>query len=146
MDYVTAILSNHYVTVPVLAWFVAQVVKVFSTLLVYHKLDMRRLIGAGGMPSSHTAYIVCLAAVIGKNIGLTSAEFGITVCFSFIVMYDALGVRRAAGRQARLLNQLMSAHFPDAAFYETLKELLGHKPLEVVVGAVFGIAFGVLLG
>jgi acid phosphatase family membrane protein YuiD len=146
MDFASLVFSNKFITVPALAWAIAQSAKVVISLAVSRRLDFTRLFGTGGMPSSHSAYVVTLATVVGKNVGVDSAAFGITLAFSLVVMTDAAGVRRAAGKQAQLLNALMSTHFPGEAFYEKLKELLGHKPLEVLVGAILGIAAGLLLG
>jgi acid phosphatase family membrane protein YuiD len=146
MNYVNLIFTNKCVMIPALAWFVAQAAKVLITFVFSRKLDLARFFGTGGMPSSHAAYVVSLAAVVGKIVGVDSAAFGITLSFAFVVMTDAAGVRRAAGKQAKLLNALMSTHFPGDAFNEKLKELLGHKPLEVLVGAICGLFIGLLLG
>ena len=146
MEYIRALWSNKTVTVPALAWLFAQTAKVLISIIVYRKYDVGRWFGAGGMPSSHTAYVISLTAVLGKNFGLESTPFGLAVAFSFIVMHDALGVRRAAGKQAKLLNSLMTTHFAGEEFYEKLKELLGHKPLEVFVGGLIGLAIGLNFG
>ena len=142
MEYFQALLSNKTVTVPALAWLIAQTAKVIVSIAVYKKYDVGRWFGAGGMPSSHTAYVISLTAVLGKTQGMASTSFGIATAFSFIVMHDALGVRRAAGKQAQLLNSLMTAHFAGEEFYEKLKELLGHKPLEVFIGGLIGLVVG----
>ena len=146
MNYMQAVLDNKTVTVPALAWFIAQTLKVLICIFIYKNYTFDRWFGSGGMPSSHTAYVISLTAVLGKNHGLSSTSFGIAVAFSFIVMYDAVGVRRAAGKQAQLLNSLMTTHFAGEEFYEKLKELLGHKPLEVFVGALLGLAIGINFG
>ena len=146
MTYVQTLLTNRTVTVPVLAWFIAQTIKVMISVIVYKKYDVTRWFGAGGMPSSHTSYVISLTAVLGKTQGLASTSFGIAVAFSFIVMHDALGVRRAAGKQAQLLNSLMTTHFAGDEFYEKLKELLGHQPLEVFVGGLLGLLIGLNFG
>ena len=139
-------IRNTSITVPALAWIIAQLIKAGTDLATQRRIDFRRLVSAGGMPSSHTAYVVSLAAVVGKNEGVSSALFAACLAFAMVVMYDAAGVRRAAGKQAKLLNALMSTHFPGEAFNERLKELIGHKPLEVLVGAIFGVIMGVMLG
>ena len=146
MEYIQSLWSNRTVTVPAFAWLIAQTAKVLISIFVYRKYDVGRWFGAGGMPSSHTAYVISMTAVVGKNLGLQSTPFGIAVAFSFIVMSDALGVRRAAGKQAQLLNSLMTTHFAGEEFYEKLKELLGHKPLEVFVGGLIGLAIGLNFG
>lgn len=146
MAVLTSLLSSKYVTVPALTWFIAQAFKLVSTLIRYRELDMTRIFGTGGMPSSHTGYVVSLCTVVGRNAGVDSAAFGIALAFAVVVMSDAAGVRQAAGKQAKLINSLMSAHFPSEAFNERLKELIGHRPLEVLIGAVLGLIMGFALG
>ena len=146
MNIVSLIIKNKFVTVPILTWFLAQSFKLVSTLVIYKELDWTRIFGTGGMPSSHVGYVVTLCALIGKNIGVESAAFGITLAFAFVVISDAAGVRQAAGKQAKLLNSLMNAHFSGDEFYVHLKELIGHKPLEVLVGAALGMTVGLVLG
>ena len=142
MDLIVTTLSNKSVIVPALAWFIAQGFKFITSFFMFKKFDFRRWFGSGGMPSSHAAYVTSLAAVIGKTQGADSAAFGLAIALSFIVMHDAVGVRQAAGKQAKLLNSLMSTHFSGEDFNEKLKELLGHKPLEVLIGAILGITIG----
>ncbi|WP_026074005.1 divergent PAP2 family protein [Acetivibrio cellulolyticus] len=146
MEIVNAILHNKAITVPAFAWFLAQLLKVINVLLTSKKIDFTRFVGSGGMPSSHSAFIVSLATVIGKIKGLGSAEFGMAIAVALIVMYDAAGVRRAAGKQAKALNQLIYSHNDNINFDEKLKELLGHSPFEVVMGAFLGIIMGIWLG
>jgi len=90
--------------------------------------------------------VVSLCAVIGKSYGADTALFGMSFAFALVVMSDAAGVRQAAGKQAKILNALMSTHFQDGEFNEKLKELIGHKPLEVLIGAILGVLMGVMLG
>ena len=146
MSILSDFVRNTCVTVPALVWLIAQLIKATTDLAIQRKINLRRLFGAGGMPSSHTAYVVSLATVVGKTEGVRSALFAVCFAFAMIVMYDAAGVRRAAGKQAKLLNALMSTHFPGEAFNERLKELIGHKPLEVLVGALFGVLLGIVFG
>jgi hypothetical protein len=135
------IFNNAVITTSILAWFIAQLLKVIFVLIGQKKIDFSRFIGAGGMPSSHAAFVVSLATSVGKKVGLDSVEFAITFAMAMIVMYDASGVRRAAGQQARILNKLIqqwgkhNPHFVE----DKLKELLGHTPFEVLVGALLGI-------
>ena len=101
---------------------------------------VERLVGAGGMPSSHTALVVSLAAGIALREGLDSDLFAVAVVLAGIVMYDAAGVRRAAGKQAKVINKLVREMRVEHKVRDTrLKELLGHTPLEVLGGAVHGI-------
>lgn len=146
MQIVNELLHNKTITVPIFAWFLAQLLKVINVLLTSKKIDFTRFIGSGGMPSSHSAFIVSLTTVVGKINGLGSTQFGISLAVSLIVMYDAAGVRRAAGKQAKVLNQLIYSHNDKVYFDEKLKELLGHSPFEVVMGALLGIIMGVWLG
>ena len=144
-NFLSALFTNKYITVPALTWFLAQLFKLLVTL-VKKEVDFTRLFGTGGMPSSHSCYVTSLCTVIGKSAGVDSAAFGISFAVALVVMSDAAGVRQAAGKQAKLLNSLMSTHFPGDAFNERLKELIGHKPLEVLVGAIFGLVVGIMLG
>ncbi len=131
---------------PLVAWGIAQVAKVTLTSVRQRRLNLRVLAETGGMPSSHSAIVMGLTAAIGKYAGVTSAAFAIALIFSFVVMYDAAGLRRAAGRQAEVLNRLVEdlVHMRGVQ-EERLRELLGHTPVEVLVGAVLGIAVGILL-
>jgi hypothetical protein len=127
------------------AWATAQVLKVFTNYFKAKKFDAERIVGAGGMPSSHTALVVSLAAAIGQQIGWDSPLFALSVVLAGIVMYDAAGVRRAAGKQARILNKLISEYHSHHAVREgRLKELLGHTPVEVFAGALLGISMAYL--
>lgn len=125
----------------ILAWFVAQVLKVIIVLIHDKKLDFYRLIGSGGMPSSHSAFVVSLATGVGIKDGIDSTVFAIAFVLAFVVMYDAAGVRRAAGEQAKILNQIVEKWETDdlETKGEKLKELLGHTPLEVFGGTLLGI-------
>jgi acid phosphatase family membrane protein YuiD len=142
VEIIKGILSNKTIIVPLIAWFIAQSLKVINVVLFEQKLDFTRFIGSGGMPSSHSSFIVSLATVVGKTQGVESAQFGIAVAVAVIVMYDAAGVRRAAGKQAKVLNKLIFSQKSKEDFDENLKELLGHSPLEVFMGALLGILLG----
>jgi acid phosphatase family membrane protein YuiD len=132
-----------YIVAPLLAWAVAQVSKVIVDSVWKHHFSIRRLATAGGMPSSHTAMVVALTTELGKRLGLADPLFAAAVVFSSVVMYDATGVRRAAGRQAVLLNRMMDDFFARRGFKEQrLREFVGHTPIEVVAGAILGLIFG----
>jgi acid phosphatase family membrane protein YuiD len=107
-------------------------------------LNLRRFVETGGMPSSHAASVCTLSTMVGLNEGFRSSVFGVTLFFSLIVMYDAAGLRRAAGRHAVVLNRLIDEHFknPEEGA-QKLMELLGHTPLEVLVGALLGVGSAV---
>ncbi len=139
--------GNRILNVTLFAFLLAQILKIFFVLIVKKKLDIRRLIGSGGMPSSHSATVACLATSVGKVAGTASPLFAVAVVFAFIVMYDASNVRRAAGEQAKILNYMME-HWDETTpelFGQQLKELLGHTPIEVFCGAGLGIVIGLIL-
>ncbi len=131
-------------------WFAAQLLKVLLILIVQKKLDVTRFVGAGGMPSAHTAFVVALAASIGLRYGWDSALFALGSALAIVVMYDAMGVRRAAGKQAARINEideiiriLTSMDQDTEEKQEQLLELLGHTPMEVLAGALLGITIAV---
>lgn len=114
--------------------------KGFADYLRTRRWNLRRFVETGGMPSSHAASVSALSTLVGLTAGFRSLLFGVTLYFSLIVMYDAAGLRRAAGRQAAILNRLIDEHFEHAeADTHRLMTLLGHTPLEVLVGAVLGV-------
>lgn len=133
-----------YIIVPILVWFGIQLFKFIYDFINNKKFNFKRLMQAGGMPSSHSGVVVSLTTMIGKNIGINSPLFAVALIFSFIVMYDAAGVRRAAGKQARVLNQIIENE-GDINVQEKLIELLGHTPKEVFVGAIVGVFVSILL-
>jgi hypothetical protein len=137
-----AILDNHVLLVSLLASVLAQIIKVFVDLIRDGKINFRTLVETGGMPSAHSALVTALAAGVGQTAGWESGEFAIAFVFAVIVMYDAAGVRQAAGKQARILNQIVDELFREhPTFNENrLKELLGHTPVQVIVGSALGAA------
>ena len=118
--------------------------KIIIELIKNKKLNLRRIVGSGGMPSSHSAFVCSLATTIGITEGVSSPLFAMAVALSAIVMYDAAGVRRAAGKQAKILNQIIESERENINVQEKLIELLGHTPLEVYVGALVGIVMAFL--
>lgn len=137
--------NNIWLWIPVITWFVVQCTKIVIELIKNKKLNLRRIVGSGGMPSSHSAFVCSLATTIGITEGVSSPLFAMAVALSAIVMYDAAGVRRAAGKQAKILNQLIESEGENIDVHEKLIELLGHTPLEVYVGAFVGIVMAFLL-
>lgn len=128
------------------AWLVAQILKGIICFIRTKRIDFRRFVGAGGMPSSHSAFVTSLAYCIGETEGWSSGVTALALVFAFIVMYDAAGVRLAASKQAKKLNQIMDELFEAGTFHqERLKELLGHTPFEVVMGALLGLGIAVFL-
>ena len=125
------------------AGFLAQFSKFLADLLRHRKLNFTRLVSTGGMPSAHSASVAALSTSIGFHSGMDSPLFAATVFFSLVVMYDAAGLRRAAGFQARILNRIVDDHYAHRKFKpQRLSELLGHTPFEVLVGAVLGVLYG----
>ena len=127
----------------VLAAFFAQVIKFFIFTIKSKKVNFKIFTTTGGMPSSHSAGVMGLATSVGIISGFDSIEFAISIGFALITMYDAAGVRRAAGKTAACLNRMMDDFYKHdvQAIGGKLKELLGHTPFEVIMGALFGIAF-----
>lgn len=141
------ILQYKFVLVPFLVWFFIQLYKLIYDLVKTKKFNFKRILGAGGMPSSHSAVVTSLATLIGLSEGLESPIFGVSVIFAFIVMYDAAGVRRAAGKQAKILNEIVNTPgLSGVKVGAKLQEALGHTPIQVFVGAVIGIIVGFLVG
>jgi acid phosphatase family membrane protein YuiD len=139
------ILHNKILWVSLLAWFIAQLIKVLLTIIFGKRLDLTRFVGSGGMPSSHSALVVSMATSIGYVEGYHSTMFALSVIVASIVMYDAAGVRRAAGKQAAVLNEIVAELQAHRGITEKkLKELLGHTPVEVIAGAALGILVSVL--
>ena len=146
MNFFEGIINNEVFGVSIIAWFVAQVLKVILTLLTQKKLDLYRFVGSGGMPSSHSSFVMGLSTAVGLKHGWESTLYAITLVFALIIMYDAAGVRRAVGKQARLLNEIMSdKHKFKLLENKKLKELIGHTPKEVFGGAVLGVVLANLL-
>ena len=164
MEFLKLLVSNYYIDVAIISWFSAQLIK---TLLFYLKngvLQIERMVGAGGMPSAHSAFVCSLTIAIAKKVGYGSPEFALALAFSCVVMYDAMGVRRAAGEQAKVLNRMvLDLSNPNNIFailggrsekkpeekenreQKELNEFLGHTPLEVLGGAVLGILIAMLV-
>lgn len=139
------IIDFKYLYVPILMWFGIQTFKVIYDLVTTKKFNFKRILGAGGMPSSHSAVVTSLATLVGKNEGITSPIFAVAVIFAFVVMYDAAGVRRAAGKQAKLLNKLVETPgLSGVQVGEKLVEVLGHTPTQVIVGAAIGVIAGLI--
>ena len=144
----SGILNNHVLVISLIACLAAQVLKLPIELVKNRKFNLRNLVTTGGMPSSHSAFVGALASGVGQTLGWESPEFAIATIFAIIVMYDAAGVRQAAGKQARILNQIVDEFFEeDHNLNEArLKELLGHTPFQVFVGLGLGITISWLAG
>lgn len=130
--------GNSALWIPVSIWFLAQLLKAISDIIIFKKFNLKRLWGSGGMPSSHSALVMSITTYAAILRGIQSFEFAACLIFASIVMYDAAGVRRAAGKQARVLNQMIE-NDGNIDMGEKLIELLGHTPFEVFMGAILGI-------
>ena len=133
--------KNKVFIIAIYGWIIAQTIKVVIGVIRQRRFDFRWLIGTGGMPSSHAAGATSLAAILGLEYGFNSAYFALAASFAIVVMFDAQGVRRATGRQARILNNMMEdIYWKGRTSEERLRELIGHTPIEVLAGAILGIA------
>ncbi|MEL4105420.1 divergent PAP2 family protein [Oscillospiraceae bacterium WX1] len=142
MDWFLQLVRNAIIINGSIAWVSAQVLKTIIHAVVNKKLDLPRLVGDGGMPSSHSATVTAVAATCALNYGLSSYQFGISAMLAFIVMHDAMGVRLEAGKQAKVLNQMIAfidSFGQDLTPEEKLKEFVGHTPMQVFAGAALGL-------
>ncbi len=134
------VFENRILIISLVAWAIAQILKVLVILLRENRLDLWRLVSAGGMPSSHSALVAALATSVAMADGVKSTTFALAVVFAAVVMYDAAGIRQAVSIQARILNRMLDEYFKHQRWNEErLRELLGHTRIEVGVGAALGI-------
>ena len=136
------IITNKVLIIPICSWVIAQVMKVIIILIRKKQLDLRFLVGSGGMPSAHSAFVTALAASVALIEGLGSVAFGISAIFAFIVIYDAAGVRRSVGQQSVILNRIMREfrdRRPVTELGHDLREFIGHTQLQVIIGVLIGI-------
>ncbi|MGB3238387.1 MAG: divergent PAP2 family protein [Geitlerinemataceae cyanobacterium] len=142
MQELSRIFENQVLVVALIACGIAQASKLIIYFAQHQKINFRVLVETGGMPSAHSALVTALATGVGQTIGWDSIEFAMASIFAVIVMYDAAGVRQAAGKQARILNQIIDELFQEGQEFneDRLKELLGHTPFQVVVGLMLGVA------
>ena len=149
MEYVEALLSNRMLIAAVIGWASAQIIKTVINCIINKSFSFERLVGSGGMPSSHSAFVAALAVSVFKYEGPDTAIFAACFVMAFIVMYDAMGVRRETGKQAELLNQITQIFSANYAEFDTperaLKELVGHTPLQVFFGGLLGILVGIMV-
>ena len=140
------ILNNKVLVIPFLVLIITQVFKTIYFSIKNKKLDLFTLLTTGGLPSSHSSLVSSLATVVLKVNGAGSAEFAIAVILAIIVMYDASGIRKAAGEHAKILNEMMEEkEYYSSKEYKKLKELLGHTKLEVFIGLLTGIFLTIVL-
>ena len=134
-----------YLIIPFAVWFFIQLFKLIYDLVTTKQFNFKRILGAGGMPSSHSAVVTSLATMIGVSQGFDSQMFALATIFAFVVMYDAAGIRRAAGKQAHILNMIVNTPgLSGVEVTEKLQEVLGHTPTQVIVGAIIGVIVGLI--
>lgn len=148
MNFFDALASNKVLLSSVCAWFIAQFLKTFIEAWRERRFSLNKMWSSGGMPSSHSSTVCALFTAVAFEYGFSSFEFAISFIFASVVMYDASGVRRETGKQAKVLNVLLDSEIfkiPSLEeFDEKLKELVGHTPLQVFAGAILGILIGVI--
>lgn len=148
MNFFIELLENRILITAVLGWFIAQTMKVILVLIQNKRLDWSRFVGSGGMPSSHSSFVISLTTAVGYTEGVASPLFAICAVLSFVVMYDASGVRRATGIQAKVINKLVDTYEESEDVEisnEKLKELIGHSPIEVLAGAIVGLLTAIII-
>ena len=139
---------NYLLSVSLTGWLLAQILKTIINFFLIGHFDLERMWGSGGMPSSHSSTVCAMAAASGQIYGLGSFEFAVTVIIAIIVMHDAMGVRLETGKQAKLINEIVETFKTmngKTLAEEKLKEFVGHTPLQVLMGAILGIAIGILM-
>lgn len=139
--------GNVIIDCALLAWFLAQLIKVILELVLLGRFDVKRFVSSGGMPSSHSALVVAAATAIGRLYGFDGPAFALAAVLSAVVMYDACNVRRSAGDTARLVNQLLEhvEKLTAEDFADDLKIIMGHTPFQVLMGALLGVGIGLLV-
>ncbi|MCI7042916.1 MAG: divergent PAP2 family protein [Lachnospiraceae bacterium] len=148
MSFLQELVHNRIFVSAVLGWFIAQVLKTIIHLFLTKQFVAERMIGSGGMPSSHSATVCALATATGMVYGGGSFEFAIAVILAIIVMHDAMGVRRETGIQAKVINEMLEVFTnmgKKMSPEEKLKEFVGHTPLQVLAGAILGILIAVMV-
>ena len=147
MSFITDLLSNTVLVAAFFGWFTAQILKTILYVIVNKEFNVERLTGDGGMPSSHSATVMATVVATGMTYGVAGFQFAIAFVVAIIVMHDAMGVRRETGKQAKVLNDMMEL-FQDMGkmtVEDTLKEFVGHTPLQVLMGAILGSLMGFLV-
>ena len=148
MSFLQELVHNRIFVSAVLGWFIAQVLKTIIHLFLTKQFVAERMIGSGGMPSSHSATVCALATATGMVYGGGSFEFAIAVILATIVMHDAMGVRRETGIQAKVINEMLEVFTnmgKKMSPEEKLKEFVGHTPLQVLAGGILGILIAVMV-
>lgn len=138
------IIHNQIFLATISSWLTAQILKTLIAAKKTKRIDFKLLLGYGGMPSSHSSTVMTLCTAVGRTIGWDKPLFIVTLIFAFVVMGDAVGVRRSVGQQARVLNIMVDELYEKGTISENrVKELLGHTPIEVIAGAILGIIIAI---
>lgn len=148
MNFLNDLYHNKIFMVSVTGWFVAQILKTIIYMWFNRKFVAERLIGSGGMPSSHSSTVCALVTAAGFEYGGASFQFALAAIFAIIVMYDAMGVRREAGIQAKVINEMIETFTnmgKQMTVEDKLKEFIGHTPLQVLMGALLGVLIAVFM-
>lgn len=147
MDFISKILLNKPLIIAAVAFLVAGIIKAIIDFIINKKFSFTRIVGAGGMPSSHTSTVVALSIGVGYYSGIDTASFAVAIILMIIVIHDAVGVRLETGKQAKVLNAMMfeSDAFKDMDFEKKLKEYVGHTPSQALVGAIVGIIVAIFM-
>ena len=148
MEFIIDLLHNTVFVSAVVGWLIAQMIKTIIHLVITKQFVAERMVGGGGMPSSHSATVCALATATGIQYGGASFEFAIAIMFAIIVMYDAMGVRRETGIQAKVINEMMEMLTnmgSKMSVEDKLKEFVGHTPLQVLIGAILGIIIAAIV-
>ena len=150
MQYLQDFLNNRILIAALVAWAIAQAIKAILYTIVNREFKFERLVGSGGMPSSHAATVCALTTAVAMQFGLGSFEFAISFVLSSVVLHDARGVRQEAGKQAVTITAIVDHLIKEGKILELpnweLKELIGHTPLQVLIGSIMGIGIGLWLG
>ena len=145
MNWFLDLLRNPFLLTAVAAWFTSQALKIITHAIAYGEWDIKRFLGDGGMPSSHTATVSALAIFAGLTYGFASFQFAIGTLFTMIVCRDAVGVRMETGKQSLIINELKKMIESKEIAEIKLKKFVGHTPLQVVGGLVVGLAVALLM-
>ena len=147
MSFLNDLFANRPLMSALAAWFVAQILKTLIFAYLEKQVNWRRMVETGGLPSAHSALVVGLSIGVGLHDGWRSTPFAICLVYSLVVMYDAIGIRREAGKHADLLNELLMISILKDSYKqrEKLRDLLGHTPLEVFAGALIGVIMALFI-
>ena len=150
MQYLQDFLNNRFLIAALVAWAIAQAIKAILYTIVNREFKFERLVGSGGMPSSHAATVCAMTTAVAMQFGLGSFEFAISFVLTSVVLHDARGVRQEAGKQAVTITAILDHLIKEGTIIELpeweLKELIGHTPLQVLIGSIMGICVGLWLG